>query len=182
MLFANSEPNSQQGIYYYPQISDGGNNEFEWRSGEIDFGDATSLKKIYEVTVSYANYGMAHQPSFYWSDDSGRSWKVVESGVFYNHNDDTGWYNASFKLISSSSVTYVYPTVQTLMLKITAENITDGYTDFKLNEVSIEFRMLHKRITASSQNTTTDVTGQTGGGWQSSGADSPSAISGGVGD
>ena len=64
------------------------------------------------------------------------------------------------------------------MLKIATVNIVGGYTEFKLNEINIEFRMINKRITAQTTNTSTDTTGQTGGGWYSGGSDNPATIAG----
>jgi len=157
MLFANSS----SGIYYYPQIKNGGNDEFVWQSGQLDFGDPTSMKKIYEITVSYENYGMQSQPLLYWSSDGGRTWNNPHDGSFYNHPKNSGWHNASFRLTSTSVVEYRYPTVQSLMIKLETYQIAEGFTNFKLNEINIEYRTLSKRLSASSLNTTTDTTGIT---------------------
>jgi hypothetical protein len=157
MLFANGD----NGEYYYPQIKNGGNDEFVWQSGQLDFGDPTSMKKIYEITISYENYGMQSQPLLYWSDDGGRTWNNPEDGTFYNHPQNSGWHNASFRLSSTSTAEYRYPTVQSLMIKLETYDIAEGYTNFKLNEVNIEFRTINKRMTASAVNTSTETTGIT---------------------
>ena len=156
-LFANG----LSGDYYYPQIDDGGNNEFEYQSKELDFGDPTSLKKLYEMTISYANNGMVMQPLVYYSTDSGKTFKLTESGNFRNHNADTGWYNATFQFQSSANASYVYPTCQTLIIRIKPNGIATGFTNFKLNEINIEYRVIHKRILSSTSDTSTDTTGTT---------------------
>lgn len=150
------------GHYYYPQIDEGGNDEFAYQTGELDFGDPTSLKKIYSITVSYANAGMSNQPILTYSTDSGKTFHQTERGSFRNHNVNTGWYDASFKLQSPSTVTYNYPTCHTLILKVSTMNIAEGYTNFQLNEINVEFRKIHKRLTASTLDTSTIITGTTG--------------------
>tara|TARA_R100000808_G_scaffold2927_1_gene10911 strand:- start:1399 stop:3861 length:2463 start_codon:yes stop_codon:yes gene_type:complete len=149
------------GTYYYPQLDDGGNNEFVWQSGEMYFDDASVEKKLYEMTVLYSNYGMDMQPIFKYSTDSGKNWNVAQQGRFRNHKDDNGWYKATFKPQSTSQSIYQYPTFGTLMIKIEAEGIVEGYTKFKLNQVDIEYRVLTKRITADDSATSTDTTGNT---------------------
>lgn len=149
-----------QGKYYYPQIQSGGNAYFEWQSKEIDFDDPSTLKKIYEITVSYTNTGMDLQPLLYYSFDSGKTWETPDYGGFRNHKDNSGWYNAIFKPRSDEAV-YTYPTCRSIMLKIKTYGVSDGYTKFKLNEVGIEHRVLHKRITADITPTSTISTGNT---------------------
>jgi len=149
------------GHYYYPQIEEGGNDEFTYQTKELDFGDPTSLKKIYVITISYANAGMPDQPILTYSTDSGKTFKHTETGGFQNHNENTGWYNATFKLQSPDLTTYNYPTCNTLILRVSTMNILEGYTNFQLNEINVEFRKLHKRLTASTIDTSTVTTGTT---------------------
>jgi hypothetical protein len=47
------------------------------------------------------------------------------------------------------------------MIKLETYDIAEGYTNFKLNEVNIEFRTINKRMTASAVNTSTETTGIT---------------------
>ena len=150
------------GTYYYPQLADGGNNEIIWQSGELYLDDASTLKKLYEITITYSNYGMDMQPIVQYSIDSGKTWHTPVSGKFRNHKDNSGWYKGTFKPQSSGgSGTYQYPTFGSLMIKIQTENIEEGYTKFKLNQVDIEYRMLTKRISADDTPTSTDTTGNT---------------------
>ena len=104
---------------------------------------------------------MQSQPLLYWSSDGGRTWNVPHDGSFYNHPQNSGWHNASFRLTSTSTATYLYPTVESLMLKLETYQVAEGYTNFKLNEINIEYRTINKRLYASSLSTTTDTTGIT---------------------
>ena len=171
MLFANGDA----GEYYYPQVKSGGNDEFVWQSGQLDFGDPTSMQKVYEVTISYENSGMQSQPLLYWSGDGGKTWESPENGSFYNHPENSGWHNATFKLKSSDPAQYVYPTVQSLMLKLETANIAEGYTNFKLNEINIEYRVINKRLTADDANTSTVTTGITDD-YASGGSQGPTTV------
>ena len=129
---------SQRGI---SETSDGdGVSATEWimKTKDIDFGDPGHIKKVYGVRVTYQANDDQTTPISYAIDGIG-NFASAGGGAFTGNFADTSgvW-----------DVLYAYPAspveCQSMQLKIS--NPTNTGT-IKINDISIEYRPIHKRVT-----------------------------------
>jgi hypothetical protein len=108
------------------------------KTKDIDFGDPGHIKKVYGVRVTYQANDVQNTPISYAIDGIG-NFASAGGGAFTGNFADTSgvW-----------DVLYAYPAspveCQSMQLKIS--NPTNAGT-IKINDISIEYRPIHKRVT-----------------------------------
>ena len=108
------------------------------KTKDIDFGDPGHIKKVYGVRVTYQSSAAQTTPISYAIDGIG-NFASAGGGAFTGNFADTSgvW-----------DVLYAYPAspvkCQSMQLKIS--NPTNAGT-IKINDISIEYRPIHKRVT-----------------------------------
>ena len=108
------------------------------KTKDIDFGDPGHIKKVYSIRVTYQSSAAQTTPIAYAIDGIG-NFAAAGGGNFTGNFADTSgvW-----------DVLYAYPSspveCQSMQLKIS--NPTTAGT-IKINDISIEYRTIHKRVT-----------------------------------
>ena len=105
-------------------------NDQEVITKNIDFGDSSTLKKVYAIYITYKSDVDISAKVFY-SIDSGENW-VVTSGASATA---TAW--AHGKWVISSP-----PSTSKIMIKIDTGESSKVY----INDMGIEYRELHKKM------------------------------------
>jgi len=106
------------------------------RTKDIDFGNPAKIKKVYSVIITYRASAAMTTPVSY-ATDGGSSYTN-----FTGNFSDTG-VGASSENWAKLRVTLAAP-VECQSLQIKVQNTAQG--SFQLNDISIEYRMLNKRV------------------------------------
>ena len=124
-------------IRYYNPVQSQSTSGIELITKFIDFGNPYNLKKVYKIIVSYkSRVDQADPIECRYIDSSGdmQSFADVDGSVDFAANT-TEWNVASFTC--SSPIT-----CQSIQIKVNPPNATS----IEINEIMIDYRLLHKRV------------------------------------
>ena len=118
-------------------LYNGGTSTFLVKTKDIDFGQPGRLKKIYAVYITYKSDNAQTTPVSYEIDGTTNSYTNLTGNFVATSNQ---W-----------DVLKAYPgslfTCQSLQLKITnPTNATGSSSGIQINDITIEYRLLHKRV------------------------------------
>jgi hypothetical protein len=116
-------------------LYNGGTNTFLVKTKDIDFGQPGVLKRIYAIYVTYKSDNAQTTPISYEIDGTTNSYTNLTG----NFSATTQW-----DILKTTSSAF---NCQSLQLKITNPTNAVGATaGIQINDITIEYRVLHKKV------------------------------------